>query len=500
MTAPSPDTLAAVDLGSNSFHMVVAHLLDGQWRMVDRLRDQVQLAAGLGADGRLNERALQRGKESLRRFRERLRGIPAERIRAVGTNTLRQMRNGRQVRAQFERALGSPIEIISGREEARLIYLGVAHDLANGSGRRLVVDIGGGSTECILGEQFEATDVDSLHMGCVSYSRRFFPRGRMDKKAFDAARTAAELELHALAHHYRAVGWESCVGASGTIKAIDAVVREAGWSQAGITPKALRKLIKTMLQYRSASGLKALPGLEPNRAPVLPGGVAILSAIFDVFGVEHMRAADGALREGVLYDLQGRLRHEDVRERTVQRLIERFHVDWEQAARIENTALRILEQLGEAWALPWEESRQYLRWAVRLHTIGLAVAYSGYHKHGAYLVANADMPGFSREDQLVLAAMIRAHRRKLTTKIFADVPSERRRRTMRLAVIMRLAVQLHRSHHDDAMPATMQASIAEQTLRVRLPKTWWRRHPLTRADLETEIPKLANLGVDLVIE
>ncbi len=497
--------LAAVDLGSNSFHLTIARIDQGQPRVLDRLRDRVALASGLDRDHRLSEEACGRALETLFRFGQRLREIPPGRLRAVGTYTLRRAKDTAQFLARAEQALGHPIEILSGAEEARLVYLGVAHNLPRHEGGRLVVDIGGGSTECILGQGFEARQTDSLSMGCVSYSRRYFPRGIVTAKAYDKAVLAARLELEPLKSGYRQAGWEQCAGSSGTILAIDGILRALHAADAalgpgrsaaypGVTLKGIKRLAKLLLAARSMSALD-LPGLAADRRDVLPGGLAILQAVFRALRIASMEVSEGALRDGVLYDLLGRIQHEDVRERTVESLCTRYHIDRAQAERVESTALKLFDAVAGAWGLG-AVSRLELSWAARLHEIGLAVAYPGFHKHGAYLVTHGVMRGFSREEQDLLAALIRTHRRKISWGLLRSVRGRAPREVRALSVLLRLAARLNRSRADAPLP-TLAVRARTDRLELGLPGEWLAEHPLTRADLEDEAGLLARVDFEL---
>lgn len=484
---------AAVDLGSNSFHMIIARLVGGQLQVVDRLRDRVQLAAGCDADGVLDADACARAHDCLQRFGQRLRGIPAPHVRAVGTQTLRRAKNATAFLAAGQDALGHPIEILGGREEARLIYLGVAHTLAETHGARLVVDIGGASTECILGQQFQSMETESLDMGCVTYSREFFPDGKIKRDSFHQAEISARLELQGIARRYRAVGWESSVGASGTICAVEEILAKNAFCKTGITREGLRRLRDALLEAGRTSAL-TLNGLSAERAQVLPGGVAILSAVFESFAIETMTASTGALREGLLYDLLGRIRHEDVRDRTIHAMSALAHVDTAHATRVEKTAGLLLAQ-ASAWDLS-DDAAQIIAWAARLHEMGLLVSHSGHHKHGAYLVANSDMPGFTREEQHRLAALIRGHRRKLTREVFATLAPAHAAPTLRLCLLLRLAVCLHRDRSPDELPA-LRLACGDDTLRLSFPPGWLADHPLTRAELENEATLVKAVGMRL---
>lgn len=487
--------IAAVDLGSHSFHLIVARMRGGQLHVVDRLRERVSLAAGLGADRKLSADAMDRALDCLRRFGQRVNQMPVGRVRAVGTNTLRQAKNGRDFLHRAEEALGHPIEVVSGREEARLIYLGVAQTNPKEQGRRLVLDIGGGSTECILGDGFDIVEADSLYMGCVSYSLRFFPGGAVGEPSFEHAEVAAELELQPIARPYRTLGWQRAIGCSGTVHAIAAITRANGWSDDGITFKAVKKLKKALIAAGNVSAL-ALPGLTDDRRPVIAGGVAILHALMQDLGIEQLAASPGALREGALYDLVGRIHHEDVRERTIRWFVEHYHVDAEHSERVERTALALLDQ-----ARPWQPhdrawAEQQLHWAARLFEIGLAINHTGFHKHSAYLVQHSYMAGFSRGEQQVLAALILASRRKIHREAFDAIDPAQLGDVKMLAVLFRLAVQLNRSRDVDLPQFTLRVKDATR-LRLAFPPGWLAGRPLTLAALEEEAPYLAAFGVQL---
>jgi exopolyphosphatase/guanosine-5'-triphosphate,3'-diphosphate pyrophosphatase len=488
------DTLAAVDLGSNSFHLVVAAVVGDDLRILDRRRERVALAAGLDSRKLLNAETQERALACIERFGERLRGLPSGSIRAVGTSALRMARNARPFLARAGEALGQPVEVIPGSEEARLIYLGVAHDLSGDARRRLVVDIGGGSTECILGERFEALRTDSLHMGCVNYSNRFFQTGELSPDAMERAVIAARLEVRPLERPYRTLGWSECIGSSGTVVAVSEILRENGWAESGITEKGLRRLRKAVASAGHVDRL-SLPGLQTERAPVIAGGVAILSAIFEGLAIETMQVSQGALREGILYDLLGRVRHEDLRDRTIKGFGERYRVDAEQAERVRQTALTLLEQAAPEWGIEPELGQKFLEWASRLHEIGLSVSYGGYHKHGAYLVGYSDMPGFSREDQQLLAILIGGQRRKLALSSLDDLPSSLQKPALRLCVLLRLAVLLNRNRSTQPLPA-MKLTVKRGGYALEFPPGWLDENSLTRADLGEEAAFLRAAGIE----
>lgn len=493
----APDTFAAVDLGSNSFHLVVARVVEGEVRIVDRMRDPVRLGAGLDSDLRLTPAAEARALKCLELFGQRLRGLPAVSVRAVGTSTLRRARNSSDFVFRAASVLGHPIEIISGREEARLVYLGVAHSLEDDGARRLVIDIGGGSTECVLGEHFEPLAIDSLNVGCVTLTSKYFADGEISAAAMHAAEMETRLELAPTEMRFRAPAFDTCMGASGTIATIEQVLRQSGWSKSGITAAGLARLGQELVAAGRVSKL-SLPGLKGDRVPVFPAGVAILTGLFDALGIRRMAAASGALREGVLFDLLGRMRHEDVRDQSIKRLGERHRTDVEQAARVERTAVALLRQIAESWDLPEETWRPWLSWAAQVHEVGLAVSHSGHHKHGAYLVANSDLPGFSRDDQALLAGLIRVHRRKFAP-VIRDTPALGTPQAVRLAILLRLSALLNRSRSQQPLPPFVLAA-ERNTLTLTLPPRWLDDQPLTRADLESEVAALADGGFALVLK
>lgn len=486
--------VAAVDLGSNSFHMIVARVLNGQLHVLDRLQEMVRLAAGLDDQNRLDKASRERALESLSRFGERLRGMPAGAVRVVGTNTLRRARNAAKFLAAAERTLGHRIEIISGQEEARLIYQGVAHYLPDDERQRLVLDIGGGSTEVVVGRRLEPVRMESLYVGCVGLSRAHFPKGRITPRAMRHAETAAHLEFQPVEAPFRALGWQAAYGSSGTVRAIGAALAARRDGEDGITLDGLYRLRDTLLGAGHVRELKSL-GIGEERAGVLPGGLAILIAAFEALKIERLTVSDGALREGLLYDLLGRIRHEDVRAGTIASLTARYHVDRAQAARVARTVREAFAQAAQAWDFG-EEEAQALEWAARLHEIGLAIAHSKYHRHGAYLVEHSDLPGFSWQEQRLLAVLIRAHRRRFPEAVFDELPRKSARTARRLAMLLRLAVLLHRGRVEQELPAfTIEAG--KRSMRLRFPRGWLAHHPLTHEDLAQEAAFLHPAGLRL---
>ncbi len=494
-----PDTLpeiaAAVDLGSNSFHMIVTRLMEGgSLQVIDRMREQVRLGEGLTEDKSLHPVVVSRALACLERFGQRLREMPPGSVRAVGTNTLRQVRPDSPFLTQAEQALGHSIEVINGREEARLVYLGVSHGVAS-SERRLVVDIGGGSTELIVGQGFEPSLRESLHMGCISITQHFFPQGLLTARTLEQAELACAVELRPVRETFRQAGWQQVVGSSGTARAIATVLRAEGWSDDVISLAGLRKLRHAMIEAGRLEALQ-LKELSEERKSVFPGGVAVLSAIFKHLRIERMQVSDQALREGLIYDLLGRIQHEDVRERTLRTLIALYRLDTGHAGRVEETAKNLLAQVASSWHLNNPEFARLLGWAAQIHEVGLLVSHTQYHKHGAYLIRNADLPGFSREEQAMLAILVRGHRRKFPVSEFATVPAPVRTISQHLCVLLRLAVLLHRGRSQKCAPGVILAAQGN-TLTLSFPADWAAEHPLTVTELQLESGRLAEAGFEL---
>jgi exopolyphosphatase/guanosine-5'-triphosphate,3'-diphosphate pyrophosphatase len=490
-----PNVLAAVDLGSNSFHMVVARYSHGQLVIIDRLREMVRLAAGVAENGRIDKDVAARALACLERFGQRLRDMHADSVRVVGTNALRVAHRKQAFLERAREALGHPIEIIAGMEEARLIYSGVAHTMPSEPGRRLVVDIGGGSTELIIGEGLTPLELESLQMGCVSQSERFFRDGKISARRFERARLAARLELEPVQAAFRRRGWENSAGSSGTVRAIGEVIHALEPQEHAITSAGIARAIEYCVDAGHVREL-ALEPITEDRRPVFPGGLAILAEVFSVLGIKEMRIADGAMREGLLYDMLGRFRHEDARERTVRGMQQRYHVDDDQAERVEATVLKFLWQTKETWKLQDPLAELSLKWAARLHEIGLDVSHNGYHRHGAYLLENADMPGFPREEQRLLARLVGAHRRKLSLEGVDELVPPWDRSALHLIVLLRLAVLLHRGRSSTALPP-IELVATPRSLEVRFPARWLKEHPLTSADLQQEVDYLRASGFRL---
>jgi len=475
--------------------MVVARYTHGQLVILDRLREMVRLGAGLESDGRLNKDVAARALACLERFGQRLRDMRPDSVRVVGTNVFRRAKKKESFVERAREAIGHPIEIVSGIEEARLIYSGVAHTMPVGSGRRLVCDIGGGSTEIVIGESLQPLELESLQIGCVRLSEEFFPDGRLSQKRMQRARVAARQAIEPYQAAFRRRGFDEAVGSSGTVRAIGDTIRELDPSAVDIGADGLERVIHVLSELEHIRDLK-LNAITDDRKLSFAGGVAILAEVFEQLGIETMRVADGAMREGLLYDLLGRYTDEDARERTVRSMQERYHVDLGQAERVESTAVDFLAQVEGVWPLADPTIEQVLRWAARLHEIGLDVAHSGYHRHGAYLLANADMAGFPREEQKLLAIMVGSHRRKPAIEEANDLAAPWDKRAPAMTLLLRLAVVLHRGRSSVALPP-IKLIPRQDALEMRFPPGWLDDHPLTVADFQLEVENLKSVGFRL---
>lgn len=498
MTTPSilqNDSIAVLDIGSNSFHMVVARLEHGEVRTLQTFREKVQLGEGLAEEGCLTAAAQERAFDCLRKFGERLEGMPETSVAAFGTNALRVASNSRHFLDKAEVLLGYPIETISGVEEARLIYLGVAHSLPSDSEQRLVIDIGGGSTEFILGEQFQPHLMESLSMGCVSFMDRFFAGGTLSKANFQRAVNFASNELMRIRKRYRKKGWKGCYGSSGSIRAIATACQEVSGEEK-INLIALKAVKKRLLRYSNVSEID-VKGLSQSRRDNMVAGLAILIAIFEVLKIEEMEFSEGALREGALYDLIGRSEHEDVCYRSVQSMQRRFNVDLEQAERVSHCAQALFGQVAKAWKLSAEVEGQWLKWAAQLHEVGLSVAHVQFHKHGAYIVRSADMPGFTRQEQQIIAFLIRGHRRRFPNHLLETIPERHRINLLRLCLLLRLSVLLNRNRGDSPPPDALLMVSGRKSMVLKLRHDSFDCYPLTLAELNAEAERVGMAGFEL---
>ena len=487
------NTLAAADLGSNSFHLAVGRVVDDQIYQLDAMKETVRLGSGLTEDKRLDVQAQERAIAALRRFAERLEGMPRGAVRVVGTNALRVAKNAPEFLRRAEKVLGFPIEVIPGREEARLIYMGVVHSLPLANHNRLVVDIGGGSTEFIIGNRLRPKAMESLYMGCVSYTGRFFGDGRIDRKAMKAAELAARENVETISARFEREGWREAVGSSGTARAIQDVLLRNGQSTHGITALGLAWLRDQLV---AAGELRkvSLPGLREDRVPVLAGGVAIMSGIFAELDVREMTVAEGALRQGVLWDLLGRVHHRDIRDVTVEQFAKRYHVDAVQAQRVCTLAQSLLRDLARE-DRDLEALAPFLEWACRVHEVGISIAQGAYHKHSAYILANADMPGFSRQEQARLSTLVLAQRGGLA-KMRGEFDADPLMAQM--ALCLRLAVIFYRARRTLRLPA-VRATRRGRVFRLEIDAAWLAERSLIALALDAERAQWSSVGLALEV-
>jgi exopolyphosphatase / guanosine-5'-triphosphate,3'-diphosphate pyrophosphatase len=496
-------TLAAVDLGSNSFHLQIARIVDETLYPLDSLKETVRLGAGVTPDKNIDPKTAERAFATLRLFSERLRGMPKNHVRVVGTNALRIAKNAHEFILEAEAILGFPIEIIAGREEARLIYLGVAKSLPPANHDRLVVDIGGGSTEFIIGHRLKPKQMDSLYMGCVSYSTRYFPDGLVDKKSFKDAQLAARKEIEQIRATFLKEGWREAFGSSGTAKALAGIIIENGFSQNAITREGLEWLRDKALRAGNFRDLGL--GIKADRVPVMAGGLAIMLTIFEELDIRQMMPVDTALRDGVLHDMLGRANQADmpdVRSATVEQFAKRYHTDHKQIERVSGLAMHFF-QTATATALNPNEtanmqaSQQRLLWAAQLHEIGMAIAQAGFHKHSAYILANADMPGFSKREQTVLARIVLAQRGKLS-KVTAETPLSDD--FVIETMCLRLSVLLSRSRRSVPAKLFSLTRDADKSMVLTVDATWLAAHDLTDYELAQEMAEWKALSVNLALK
>ncbi|MDX3774088.1 exopolyphosphatase [Chromatiaceae bacterium AAb-1] len=485
--------IAAVDLGSNSFHMVIARVVDGDIQLLHREKQKVQLADGLNDELVLSEDAIERGLNVLAQFADTLQPFAPQSVRVIATYTLRRARNSGTFLRRAKAVFPFPIEVISGQEEARFIYQGVAH-FEHFAERRLVMDIGGGSTEFAIGEGLQPLRLSSRNMGCVSYARLHFPNGKISARRFARSIIQAEQELEPIVSSFRAAGWQQAVGTSGTVKTIRDIIIGLGWSHQQIELSHLLALKEHLIAQQNSQQLD-LPGLTDDRKLLICSGLAILIAAFQMLQIDQMVYADAALREGVLYEMTDRLQHMDIREHTIKSLIRRYDIDQPQAERVHTTALHLLSQVQPQWQLSSEES-DLLGWAATVYEIGLHINSSGVQKHSAYILQNANLPGFNQEQQQLLACLVRFHRRKIRPEELPFFNLYQLPQVIYLLVLLRLAVLLNQKRRDDFLPQ-VQLQATSQSLQIQLPADWLEQQTVLAADLQQEQKYLKKIAFKL---
>ncbi|MFC0140059.1 exopolyphosphatase [Erwinia mallotivora] len=482
---PKPQEFAAIDLGSNSFHMVIARVVDGAMQVLGRLKQRVHLADGLDYNNILSEEAIQRGLACLALFAERLQGFSPANVTIVGTHTLRQAINAEEFLQRAAEVIPYPIEVISGHEEARLIFMGVEHTQPE-KGRKLVIDIGGGSTEMVIGEDFEPRLVESRRMGCVSFANLYFPGGVISKENFRRARLAARQKLETLAWQYRLMGWQYALGASGTIKAACEVLLAMGEKEKLITPERLDKLYDEAIKHKSFDAL-SLPGLSDERKAVFIPGLAILCGVFDALAIRELRLSDGALREGVLYEMEGRFRHQDIRSRTAQSLANHYAIDSDQARRVLETTELLYEQWREQ--NPKQANPQLsalLKWAAMLHEVGLTINHSGLQRHSSYILQNTNLPGFNQDQQTLLATLVRYHRKAIKVDDMPRLTLFKKKQFLPLVFLLRLGALLNNQRQATTTPSSLQLETDDGHWTLTFPRDYFSQNNLVQLDLERE--------------
>ena len=480
-----PQEFAAVDLGSNSFHMVIARVVDGAMQIIGRLKQRVHLADGLDSNNMLSEEAMERGLACLSLFAERLQGFDPSSVCIVGTHTLRQALNAPEFLKRAEKVIPYPIEIIAGNEEARLIFMGVEHTQPE-KGRKLVIDIGGGSTELVIGEDFEPKLVESRRMGCVSFAQLYFAGGTINAENFQRARVAATQKLETLAWQFRIQGWDVALGASGSIKAAHEVLLASGEKDGIITPERLKKLVAEVVKFKNFDELN-LPGLSDERKAVFVPGLAILCGVFDALAINELRLSDGALREGVLYEMEGRFRHQDIRSRTAQSLANQYNIDREQARRVLETTMHMYDQWqAQNPKLINPQLAALLKWAAMLHEVGLNINHSGMHRHSAYILQNSDLPGYNQEQQLMMATLVRYHRKAIKLDDLPRFTLFKKKHYLPLIQLLRLGVLLNNQRQATTTPPTLRLTTDDNHWTLSFPHDWFSQNALVLFDLERE--------------
>ena len=473
---------AAIDLGSNSFHMLVVREVAGSIQTLTRIKRKVRLAAGLNSDNVLSAEAMERGWQCLRLFAERLQDIPQPQIRVVATATLRIAVNADEFIAKAQEILGCPVQVISGEEEARLIYQGVAHT-TGGADQRLVVDIGGASTELVTGSGAQTTSLFSLSMGCVTWLERYFTNRNLAQENFDEAEKAAREVLRPVADKLRFHGWKVCVGASGTVQALQEIMMAQGMDER-ITLAKLQQLKQRAIHCGRLEELE-IEGLTLERALVFPSGLAILIAIFTELNIQCMTLAGGALREGLVYGMLHLPVDQDIRSRTLRNIQRRFMVDTDQANRVTQLAVHLLEQVKDEWHLE-AICRELLQSACQLHEIGLSVEYKQAPLHAAWLVRNLDLPGFTPAQKKLLATLLLNQTNPVDLSSLHQQNAVPPRIAEHLCRLLRLAIIFAARRRDDLVPhITLQAQ--DENLTLTLPEGWLEHHPLGTELIDQEI-------------
>ncbi|WOH38042.1 exopolyphosphatase [Thalassotalea fonticola] len=487
--------LAVVDLGSNSFHLVLARIVEQDVQILLKEKLRVRLAQGLDHNLKLTQESIERGLKTLAIYAETLKGFHPDQVNIIATYTLRVAINAHEFLEQAKTIIPYPIKVVSGQEEARLIYQGVAHSM-HYQRNRLVIDIGGGSTEFIIGKGFETLTLSSRNVGCVSLTKKHFGQGKINKKLFKNALLAAEQELEPIVDQYKKVSWQSTIGTSGTVSALIEIAHANNFCQGSLTYQALNDIKNALLKFEQLQQIK-IPGLALERQHVIVGGLIIMLAIFELFDVDQIEYCDKALREGVLYEMEEHLQHEDIRERSITSLIKRVSVDQQQSDHVTQTCMQLLRQCQTGWnftAMP--ETKLYLQWASVLHEVGLHINSSSYHKHSAYIVENASMLGFNQDELALLTTLLLLHRKKIRKELIPAMSLFESTFVIRLIVIFRLAILFNQKRQHGFLPSWL-IKVNKADVKLEFPQKWLIDKALFTANLDTEKKQMLKLGIKL---
>lgn len=475
-------TYAVIDLGSNSFHMMIVQVVADSAQVIGRVKRKVRLASGLDDKMMLSDEAMLRGWECLNLFAERLQDIPASNMQITGTATLRLAKNTDVFLHTAEQILGHKIRVISGDIEAQTIYKGVAFT-SSGQQKRLVIDIGGASTELVAGEGHTPHISKSINVGCVTYLEQFFPNGILSESNFTNAIAAAEVEIYQIRDLYKDYNWQEEVGASGTIQAIQEILMSQGFDEV-ITLDRLVSIMQQSITYGTIDNLN-IPGLAQERRTVFASGIAILIAIFRQLNLKGMTLAGGALREGLLYSMLPELTQQNVRQRTLNSVMTRYHVDKKHANRVAELAVSIAKQTSSSWDMEQFEALEILRSAALLHEVGLQVAYKGQQLHAGYLLANTNLPGFTMAQKKLLTALVSNHKEDIDQGSLYKQSTTSVLLACRLVRILRLAVILSLRRADEVLP-DVKVQVEHEDINLYLPDDWLESNPLSQAELAQE--------------
>ena len=486
---------AVIDLGSNSFHMLITRQLANSVQVVDKVKRKVRLASGLDKNNLLSETAIARGLECLSFFAERLQDIPPDNIRIVATATVRLATNRDLFLSAANHVLGHKIVLLSGLQEAENIYLGVAHTSCSAKDK-LVLDIGGASTELIIGSGFSIKHAISVDMGCVTFNKLFFADGKITKNSFSNATAHAKKTLAPHLTHYKALGWQAVLGGSGTIQALAEVLMFEK-KPALITLTFLHQIKTKIQQFNYIDDIR-IGGLSSERIPVFASGLTILIALFESLNIDQLQLSSGALREGLLYEMLPNSRNIAIRYRTLNGLSLKFHIDTLHAQRIQNQVTTLLGNFAPTWQLVDENHAQLLNAATSLHEIGLLLEYKRHQQHGAYLLNNADIPGFEQAERQFIAAMVKLYKGGIDVELLKSLSIMSFNHACYYLAILRLAIILCRRRQDDVLP-DYQAKVDENTIYLCLPELWLQQHPLIADELLQEHKELQKIGLRLTI-